>query len=231
MGRMCARTQEVVNWALRVSDRHIVIVFLCWVATKIYLVSKYGVSSFLAYGAIAGDERIIYRDLLDASLSNVVETLAIGGIVFFVIKFATIKGYVRRKRVVLPSASIPDSLLGSRRGWHWRQAVPFHAGSYSGQCHIFQDSSGKFTRVLRERWKWMLLAALAVAGSSFYYQIIRTNVDRQEIAEELLSPDPYEVGQGVMHALLPSVADGQSVEPADFIRQAHSICCLQSQTV
>jgi hypothetical protein len=217
MGRMCARTDEVRKWAVRVSDRHIVIVFLCWVATKIYLVGKYGVSAFLAYGAIAGDERVIYRDLLDASLANAVETLAVGGIVFFVIRLATIKGYVRRKGVVLPSIAFLILYLGlGEAGIGVRRFLIMLA--LIGAVSFFQDSSGQFARVLRERWIWMLLATFAVAGFSYYYQVIRTNVDRQEIAEELLSSDPYEVGRGVIHALLPSAEDGQSVEPSDFIR-------------
>jgi hypothetical protein len=201
-----------------VSDRHILIVFLGWAVTKTYLVSKYGVSAFFVYRQLAGDERIVYRDFLDAALENVTETLAIGGIVFFVIRLVIIRGYLKRVWVVLPAIAflsvylgLGETDLGARRFLFVLAAI--------GVATLVQNSSGQFTRVLRERWKFMLLMALLVVGASMYYQTIRTNRDRQEIAEDLLSPSLFDVGRGVMRALLPPVSGEDEIEPTEFFRE------------
>jgi hypothetical protein len=218
VSRLCVRTEEVLDWALRVSDRHILLVFLCWAVTKSYLVSKYGVSAFFVYRQLAGDERIVYREFLDATLETVTETLAIGGIVFFVIRLAIIRGYLKRLWVVLPAIAflsvylgLGESDLGTRRFLFVLAAI--------GVASLVHNSSGQFARVLRDRWKLLLLMALLVGGASLYYQAIRTNRDRQEIAENLLSPSYIDVGRGVIGALLPPISGEDEIEPAEFFRE------------
>jgi hypothetical protein len=218
VSRLCVRTQEVLDCALRATDKHLLIVFLCWAATKSYLVSKYGVSTFFVYRQLAGDERIVYREFLDATLETVTETLAIGGIVFFVIRLAIIRGYLKRLKIVLPSMAflsvylgLGETSLGSRRFLFLLAVV--------GVASLVQSSSGQFAKVLLERWKLVVLVALLVGGASIYYQTIRTNRENQEIAVDLLSPNLLDVGRGVMHALLPAVSDEEPTEATGFFRE------------
>lgn len=218
VSRLCVGTQELLDCALRVTDKHLLMVFLGWAATKTYLVSKYGVSTFFVYRQLAGDERIMYREFLDAALEAVTETLAIGGIVFFIIRVAMIRGYVKRLAIVLPSLAflsiylgLGETNLGTRRFLFLLAVV--------GVASLAQRSSGQFSKIALERWKPILLVALLLGGASLYYQTIRTNRERQEIAVDLLSPDLLDVGRGVIRALLPAASGEEAVEATGFFRE------------
>src|SRR5207247_958969 len=161
---------------------------LSWLILKAYLVSRYGVSAFLVFKELAGEEKILFYEFAETVLASLTSYLAIGAAVIFVIKVTTIENYLKRLAVLVPFMLFSFAYLGTGESqMGTRRFILLLMIVGAGVAFLKHSPSLSLFTVFRRSWKVLFLVVLVIALFGMYYQNVRQNLFDQEIADLLLS--------------------------------------------
>jgi hypothetical protein len=212
--------RRLLKAMLEIPDSWLCAAFYAWLGFKLYLISMYGVKAFTTYRALAGAEEIMFRFAWwETGLEHYLSFFAVGACVVYVAKTVLIPNYWRKMQVLFPLVAfgIPyivalESPIGSRRLIFMFALVGILLGLMLGKYSLMRLS-------LRRALGLVCLAGF-VFGASMYYQSVRQNYFKPEIAEKLMSENSMVIVQGAALALLPNLERNETpgLEPASQLR-------------
>ena len=196
--------QELVDLAVRISNKWLVLAPLSWIAFKAYLVTKYGASAFVILRQASGDEvSFQYAAWWEMPVETYIGVFAIGASVAYAIKCISIRGYWKKLLIAIPFILfftaylfLHEAGVGPRRFVVLLAMIVLVA-----MAHRARKSPVDY---LCQRWKSVLVILIVVFSFSFYYQAIRSNFHDPEIMENLLTNNPLKFAAGVRKFFQPS---------------------------
>jgi hypothetical protein len=200
------------------SDRWLKAAFYAWIIIKSYLFLKYGAGAFSDFKVYSPIGPELTYALWETPIVTFISIFSIGASIIFVIKVATINGYLKRIDLLVPfllyivvNAISHDIAIGPRRFILLLFIVYFFSISWKGWSspeNAFQIS-----------WKKFIILAIVVFGLTGYYQLIRNNIFRPEIVELISSPNPVDFTRGLLNALVIAPEDQRIETTATFFRE------------
>lgn len=207
LSRHLPHASEVAALASRVTATAVSLALLAWIAVKLYLVAKYGVSGFIALGSIAGEERLLFIEPLDAAVSTYAGYFAVGAAVAYFIR--VVSGSIKWNHptgvlvaIFLATYVITgETPLGARRFILLLAILCLLIALVKRSSHV----TGKSSRArLYQLIKLIILSAMLAGGFSVYYQLIRNNFYSEQNAQRLLSGEPLAMLAAIADSMVPS---------------------------
>lgn len=208
----------IMESALNIRDRWLMVALYGWILLKGYLFVKYGAGAFSElkiYSAIGSE---LKYSIWETPVITFISIFSIGASVIYVIKAASIPGYLKKLSLLIPfilfiivNTLAHDIAIGPRRFILILFLV--YSFTVAWRDKVFAENH------LRTRWKNILLLVVVVFGLTGYYQIIRNNINRPEIVEMLRSPDPVEFSHGLFNVLIIVPEEQRIQTTASFFRE------------
>jgi hypothetical protein len=204
LSRHLPHASQIIAFASRVSGTTVSLVLSAWVAIKFYLVAKYGVSAFLVLGTVAGEDKLLFIDPLDAAVSAYAGYFAVGVAVAYFIR--VVSGSIKWNNptsIVVVTFLIAYVMTGE---------TPLGARRFILLLVILCLSIAVAQRAIRATGKrsrprvfgLLVLSVLVVGGFSMYYQSVRTNFYSEQNTQRLLSGEPLAMLSAVVDSIVPA---------------------------
>jgi len=204
LSRHLPHASEVTALASRVSATAVSLVLLAWIAIKIHLVAKYGVSAFVVIGSVAGEDKLLFIEPLDAAVATYAGYFAVGAAVAYFIR--VVSGSIKWNHPTGAVVAIfltayvmtGETQLGARRFILLLVILCLSIAVAKRSNHATgRQSQARLYRLI-------ILSVMLAGGFSVYYQLIRNNFYSEQNAQRLLSGEPLAILAAVADSIVPS---------------------------
>jgi len=191
--------------AIHVGDGWLIAAFFGWLLIKAFLVMKYGVSAFSLFKGLARESAVLHYTIWWEMPSEMyLRAFAVGASVVYVVKASWMQGYWRTHWIVSASFLLfmsiyigtHSSIVGPRRLMILLVFI--------GLVTMAHRKGVTLHRFVFMRWHTIIVSAVILLGLAVYYQSIRNNFFQPDIAEKLLSGNPFTFAEGVAQGLVPT---------------------------
>lgn len=209
LSRHLPHAKEVTALASHVGTAAVSLALLAWIAIKIYLMAKYGVSAFLVLGAVAAENKSSFVAPLDTAVSMYAGYFAVGVTVAYFIR--VVSGSIRWNNPTSIIVAIflaayvltGDTPLGARRFILLLVLLTLSIAVANRPDHA------PSARSRASSFRLIILCVILAGGFSMYYQLIRNNFYSDKNWEQLQSGKPLAMLAAVADSMIPS-HDGNS---------------------
>ncbi|CAK8720116.1 hypothetical protein GKODMF_11695 [Candidatus Electrothrix gigas] len=217
--RFISRKIELLKTLLSIKDIYLIISFLLWILTKIYLVTVYGALSFSHFSQLTGRYNVtIYEYWWEKPLELYSGNFAVAASIIYIINLIFKEKYWKKINVsipfivfIIPYIGTHSAIMGPRRFLLIFCLLILLLLAIKNRMTL--------TSYIRSHWGKALLVLCCLSVSAGYYQTIRNNFFQPEIATKLTSKNPRIFLSGVTMALLPISKDKRVTKKIDFFRE------------
>ncbi len=218
--RLAPSQEHIFRSAMRMSNGWLIAAFSGWLLVKTYLIMKYGASAFSLFSHLQGNGAVLhFYAWWETPVEFYARAFAVGACGVYVIKTILEKGYWRKHWVVTMTFSLffavyvgtHSAIVGPRRFMLLLVIL--------GLVTIAWRDKKTISRYFITKWRFVLVVGIILIGAASYYQVIRNNFSRPDIAYKLLSSNPLTFAEGVEQAMILIPASERATQPAKFFRE------------